>query len=148
MRTNVVYGIASPLPCFRVPYRREWSANTFKGTFVVKFSIVKLSSTNVKLDTAQTSICIRIGGKLEETLTTHRKVQCAMWMRTRVWILCHLQQELGTCVDSKPISFVHTLKTSLREKGACSVMVSASNWQADGPGLIHADAAANLIYLI
>ena len=148
MRTNVVYGIASPLPCFRVPYRREWSANTFKGTFVVKFSIVKLSSTNVKLDTAQTSICIRIGGQLQETLTTHRKVQCAMWMRTRVWILCHFRQELGTCVDSKTISFVHTLKTSLREKGACSVVVSASNWQADGPGLIRADAAADLIYLI
>ena len=92
----------------------------------------RLSSTNVKLDTAQTSICIRIGGKLEETLTTHRKVQCAMWMRTRVWILCHLRQELGTCVDSKPISFVHTLKTSLREKGACSVMVSASTGKPTG----------------
>ena len=78
MRTNVVYGIASPLPCFRVPYRREYSANILNGTSVVKFSIVKLSNTNVKLDTAQTSICIRISGKLEETLTTHRKVQCAM----------------------------------------------------------------------
>ena len=148
MRTNVVYGIASPLPCFRVPYRREYSANILNGTSVVKFSIVKLSSTNVKLDTAQTSISISIGGKLEETLTTHRKVQCAMWMRTRVWIMCHLRQELGTCGDCKPISFVRTLKTSLREKGACSVMVSASNLQADGPGLIHADAAADLIYLI
>ena len=78
MGTNVVYGIASPLPCFSVPYRREYSANTLNGTSIVKFSIVKLSSTNVKLDTAQTSICIRIGGKLEETLTTDRKVQCAM----------------------------------------------------------------------
>ena len=55
---------------------------------------------------------------------------------------------ISTCGDCKPISFVRTLKTSLREKGACSVMVSASNWQADGPGLIHADAAADLIYLI
>ena len=78
MRTNVLHGIASPLPCLRVPYRREKSANTLNGTSVVKFSIVKLSSMNVKLDTAQTSICIRIDGKLEETLTNHRKVQCAM----------------------------------------------------------------------
>ena len=46
------------------------------------------------------------------------------------------------------ISFVPTLKTSLREKGACSVVVSASNWQADGLGLIRADVAADLIYLI
>ena len=78
MRTNVLYGIASPLPCLRVPYRREYSANTLNGTSVVKFSIVKLSSMNVNLDTAETSICIRIGGKLEQTLKTHRKVQCAM----------------------------------------------------------------------
>ena len=48
------------------------------GTSVVKFSIVKLSITNVKLDTAQTSICIRIGGKLE-TLTTNRRVPCALY---------------------------------------------------------------------
>ena len=46
------------------------------------------------------------------------------------------------------ISFVPTLKTSLREKGACCVVVSASNWQADGLGLIRADVAAHLIYLI
>ena len=46
------------------------------------------------------------------------------------------------------ISFVPTLKNSLREKGACSVVVSASNWQADGLGLIRADVAADLIYLI
>jgi hypothetical protein len=49
------------------------------GTSVVKFSIVKLSSTNVKFDTAQTSIWIRIGGRLEETLTTHRRVLYGMY---------------------------------------------------------------------
>ena len=46
------------------------------------------------------------------------------------------------------ISFFPTLKTSLREKGACSVVVSATLCQADGPGLIRADAAADLIYFI
>jgi len=35
---------------------------------VVECSSVKLSSTNVKLDTAQTFICIGRGGKLLETL--------------------------------------------------------------------------------
>ena len=58
----------------------------------------------------------------------------------------HFRQELGTCVDCKPTSIVPTRETSLRDKGACSVVVSASNWQADGPGLIRADAAAGLIY--
>ena len=38
------------------------------GTSVVECSNVKLSNTNVKLDTAQTSICLDIGGKLLETL--------------------------------------------------------------------------------
>ena len=36
--------------------------------YVVECSSVKLCSTNVKLDTAQTSICLGIGGKLLETL--------------------------------------------------------------------------------
>ena len=38
------------------------------GTSVVECSNVKLSNTNVKLDTAQTAICLDIGGKLLETL--------------------------------------------------------------------------------
>ena len=39
-----------------------------KGPSVVECSSLKLSSTNVKLDTVQTSICLGIGGKLLETL--------------------------------------------------------------------------------
>ena len=39
-----------------------------KGTSVVECSSLKLSSTNVKLDTVQTYICLGIGGKLPETL--------------------------------------------------------------------------------
>ena len=38
------------------------------GTAVVECSNVKLSNTNVKLDIAQTSISLDIGGKLLETL--------------------------------------------------------------------------------
>jgi len=38
------------------------------GLSVVECGCVKLSSTNVKLDTAQTYICLGIGGKLLETL--------------------------------------------------------------------------------
>ena len=38
------------------------------GTSVVECSSVKLSSTKVTLDTAQTFICLGIGGKLLETL--------------------------------------------------------------------------------
>ena len=43
-------------------------------TSVVECSIAKLSSTNVKLDTAQTSICKGAGGKLD-TLTS-REQEC------------------------------------------------------------------------
>ena len=39
-----------------------------KGIAVVECSSLKLSTTNVKLDTVQTSICLGIGGKLLETL--------------------------------------------------------------------------------
>ena len=60
--------VASPLTRFRVPDRRELIANTVKGTSVVECSSLKLSSTNVKLDTVQTSLCLGIGGKLLETL--------------------------------------------------------------------------------
>ena len=60
--------VASPLTRFRVPDRRELIANTVKGTFVVECISLKLSSTNVKLDTVQTSICLGIGGNLLETL--------------------------------------------------------------------------------
>ena len=38
------------------------------GTSVVECGSAKLSSTKVKLDTAQTSICLGIGGTLLETL--------------------------------------------------------------------------------
>ena len=40
--------------------------------------IAKVNETNVKLDTAQTSVCIGIDGKLK-TLTTHRRVVCDMY---------------------------------------------------------------------
>jgi len=60
--------VASPLTRFRVPDRREKIANTVNEISVVECSSVKLSSTNVKLDTAETSICLGIGGKLLETL--------------------------------------------------------------------------------
>ena len=60
--------VASPLTRFRVPDRRELIANTVKGTSVVECSSLKLSSTNVKLDTVQTSICLGIGGQLLDTL--------------------------------------------------------------------------------
>ena len=60
--------VASPLTRFRVPDRRELIANTVKGTYVVECSSYKLSSTNVKLDTVETSICLGIGGKMLETL--------------------------------------------------------------------------------
>ena len=63
---------------FRIADRREYSVNTLNGTSVVECSIVKLSSTNVKLDTVQTSSYIGIGEKLE-TLITHRRVVCAMY---------------------------------------------------------------------
>ena len=61
--------VASPLKRFRVPDRREKIASTVNDEIsVVECSSVKLSSTNVKLDTAQTSISLDIGGKLLETL--------------------------------------------------------------------------------
>ena len=60
--------VASPLTRFTVPDRREYTANTMKGTSVVECSSLKVSSTYAKLDTVQTSICLGIGGKLLETL--------------------------------------------------------------------------------
>ena len=60
--------VASPLRSVRVPDRREQIANTMKGNSVVECSSLKLSSTNVKLDTVQTSISLGIGEKLLETL--------------------------------------------------------------------------------
>ena len=70
--------VSSSLTSFRIADRREKSVNTLNGTSVVECSIVKLSSTNVKLDTVQTSSYIGIGEKLE-TLITHRRVVCAMY---------------------------------------------------------------------
>ena len=69
MRSLYTALVASPLTRFRVPDRRELIANTVKGTSVVECGSLKLSSTNVKLDTVQTSICLGIGGKLLETLS-------------------------------------------------------------------------------
>ena len=48
--------------------------------------------------------------------------------------MCHFRHELCICVDCKPTSIVPTLKNFIT-RGAGSVVVSASNWQADGPGL-------------
>ena len=42
------------------------------------YIIAKVNKTNVKLDTAQTSICIGIDGK-HKTLTTHRSGVCDMY---------------------------------------------------------------------
>ena len=60
--------VASALTRFRVPYNREYSANTMDGSSVCECSCVMLSITNVKLDTAQTSSCLGIGVNLLETL--------------------------------------------------------------------------------
>ena len=61
-----------------------------KGTSVVDCSSLKLSSTNAKLDTVQTSICPDIGGKLLETLRQLIEEWCihiiysVLGMRTRI----------------------------------------------------------------
>ena len=50
------------------------------GTSVVGCSTVNLTNTNVKLDTAETYICLGIGGNLLETFeTTHRQVLCTIY---------------------------------------------------------------------
>ena len=49
--------------------------------------------------------------------------------------LCHFRVEFGTCVECEPTSIVPIFQTSTR--GAGSVVVSASDWHAGGPGLIH-----------
>ena len=63
---------------FRSSRSQRVECQHLNGTSVVECSILKLSNTNVILDTAQTSICIGIDGKLE-TLTTHRRLVCVMY---------------------------------------------------------------------
>ena len=113
--------VASPLTRFRVPDRREYIANTMKGTSVVECRSLKLSSTNVKLDTVQTSICLGIGGKLLETLRQLIEewyapyIQCTVNENKDMNILFHFRQELDTCAECKPTSIARTFETSLRE---------------------------------
>ena len=92
-----------------------------KGTYVVECSSLKLSSTNVKLYTVQTSICLGIGGKLLETLRQLIEewyapyIQCTVNENKNMNILFDFRQELGTCVECKPTSIAPTFETSLRE---------------------------------
>ena len=89
------------------------------GTSVVECSSVKLSSTNVKLDTGQASIRLGIGGKLLETLrqliessqSGMHHIECTVNENTNMNILFHFRQELGTCVDCKPNSIASTFET-------------------------------------
>ena len=50
-------------------------------------------------------------------------------------MLYNFRVEFGTYVECEPTSIVPTFQTSTR--GAGSVVVSASDWHAGGPGLIH-----------
>ena len=50
-------------------------------------------------------------------------------------MLCNFRVEFGTDVECEPTSIVPIFQTSTR--GAGSVVVSASDWHAGGPGLIH-----------
>ena len=98
-----------------------------KGTSVVECNSLKLSSTNVKLDTVQTSIFVGIGGKLLETLRQIIEEWYAPYT-----VYCEREQEyeysvpfpkeLGTCEECKPTSIAPTFETSLREArvGYCS----------------------------
>ena len=50
-------------------------------------------------------------------------------------MLCNFRVEFGTDVECEPTSIVPIFQTSTR--GAGSVVVSASDCHAGGPGLIH-----------
>ena len=64
------------------------------GTSVVECSIAKLSSTNVKLDTAQTSICKGTGGKI----VIHWQL-IEEWYATYT-VDCEWEQEYKLCAIS------------------------------------------------
>ena len=78
---------------------------------------MKVSSTNFKIDTAQTSIFIGLRGK-PETLTTNQRVVCAMYseqrMTTKACIMCNFRQEFGTCAECQPTSIVPAFEMSLQ----------------------------------
>ena len=50
-------------------------------------------------------------------------------------MLCNFRVEFGNDVECEPTSIVPIFQTSTRGTG--SVVVSASDWHAGGPGLIH-----------